>query len=166
MEQPLAHAGSDFSTGRLLASDARLALALLNHGRYVTLERVFGVPREQANTLTFVLALVAAGATWDTASRLGHIHGPSRDSVFTSGFFMREAALGIGGPSARATPGFAAMLAVALASRAALPVARRALQNARETERRLRELRKRSYATAIAQGRRLTTRPGGPSPAE
>src|SRR5512133_3775250 len=55
----------DFGAGRLFVSDTRLALGALNYARYETLRRVFGVSREEANLLTFVLAL---GGT-DAATR-------------------------------------------------------------------------------------------------
>ena len=55
---------ADFGAGRLLLADSRLTFAVLNDARYRTLNGVFGVSREQANLLTFVLLVGAADAAY------------------------------------------------------------------------------------------------------
>jgi hypothetical protein len=58
-----------FGTARLFLADSRLALLVLNHARLAVMRSVFGVSREQANLLTFVLALGAAEGAYVTARR-------------------------------------------------------------------------------------------------
>lgn len=48
--------------GNLLLADLRVAFELINHARYQALERILGVPRDQANVATVVIALIASEA--------------------------------------------------------------------------------------------------------
>ena len=88
------------SAERAFASDVRLVLAVLNQARYPLMRRVFGVSREQVNLLTFVLALSAAGATFEAIQRfIRHpwpLDGP--DTAIAAAV-VREAGFGIAGPN-------------------------------------------------------------------
>jgi hypothetical protein len=140
---------SDFGAGRLFLADSRLALALLNYARHRALNRLFGVSREQANLLTFILAIGATHVTITTAGRV--IRAPFRISgtdVATGGFLMREGAVGIAGPSASEVSPFATLLIIALAGGVAIPTLRRASHKLRATELRVRTLRERQYSNA------------------
>src|SRR4051794_5759499 len=83
-------------------ADARLAFAILNHARHVTLERVFGIQRNQANLLTVVLALSAVDAAYEGARRAARVRHSFRlrDQRFSI-LLAREAVYALGGPSAR-----------------------------------------------------------------
>lgn len=48
--------------GDLLLADLRVAFELVNHARYQALARILGVPREQANLATAVIALMVGEA--------------------------------------------------------------------------------------------------------
>jgi hypothetical protein len=143
----------NFGAGGLFLADSRLAVVLLNEVRHRCLHRAFGTTREQANVLTVVLALSATSATYETTRRI--LRTPltitGRD-VATGTFLLREAAMGIAGPSARTTPMFGALMATALVGGLALPGLRRAAHAARVTERRVRETRIRRYMSARLAG--------------
>lgn len=144
-----------------MLSDSRLAFAVLNHVRYRVLMRVFGVSREQANLLTFILALGAGHTAVTTAGRV--VRAPFRvnkSDLAIGGFAMREAAIGVAGPSASEVSPFATLLTVALAGGVAIPTLRRATRRLRAAERRVRTLRERQYSVARrAMGRRTPNTP-------
>jgi hypothetical protein len=125
-----------FETGRLFLADSRLAYVVLNHVRRRAVTRLFGVSDEQANLVTFVLAVSAAEAAYATARRV--LRAPSRDDTVLAGILLREGALGIAGPSTRQVPLAGAILTFALVGGSALPALRRAVRTARAAERRVR----------------------------
>jgi hypothetical protein len=93
---------------QVFLSDARLVLAVLNHLRYQALNRVFGTSREQANVLTVVLLLGAADSAYEAARRISGMRLRASDAGLGT-IALREAALGVAGPSARKVPGFGAL---------------------------------------------------------
>ena len=120
---------------------------MLNHLRYQALNRVFGTSREQANALTVVLLLGAASSKYDAARRISGTRLRVSDAG-VGAIALREAALGVAGPGARAVPGFGALVAVALLGGLAAPGLRRTAQRVRAAERRVRREHIRRYARA------------------
>ena len=141
-----------FGTPQLFLTDSRLVLTVLNHLRYQALNRVFGVSREQANALTFVLLLGAADSAYEAARRVGGMRLRTSDTGLGA-IALREAALGVAGPGARAVPGFGALVAFALLAGAAAPGLRRTAKRMRAAERRVRRERIRRYVAARDRGR-------------
>ena len=141
---------SDFGAGRLFLSDSRLALGALNYGRYQALNRVFGVQREQANLLTFVV-LVSAGPPM-VAGLWRAVRAPlalaTGANAGVGAFAVREATRGVVGPGATEVPNAAALLALALAGGVAIPQLRRALRGVRAAEHRVRQQRESMYQRA------------------
>ena len=136
-----------FGAPQLFLRDSRLVLAVLNHLRYQALNRVFGTSREQANVLTVVLLLGAADGAYEAARRIGGMRLRVSDAGLGA-IALREAGLGLAGPSARAVPGFGALVAFALLGGLAAPALRRMAQRMRAAERRVRRERIRRYAAA------------------
>jgi hypothetical protein len=136
-----------FGTPQLFLTDSRLLFTVLNHLRYEALNRVFGTSREQANALTAVLLLGAADSAYETARRIGGMRLRGSDAGLGA-IALREAALGVAGPGARAVPGFGALMAFAVLGGLAAPGLRRAAQRMRAAERRVRHQRIRRYTTA------------------
>jgi len=143
-----------FSTTHLALADARMAFGLLNHFRYQALERTFGVSRQQANALTAVLLLTAADGAYEAARRATglrpHVAGTD---VALGAIALRDVSLGVAGPSDRAIPGLATLLALAMVGSVAMPGLRRAAHRAqqiRAAEKRIRTERIRRYAEASA----------------
>ena len=141
-----------FGTPQLFLSDSRLVLAVLNHLRYQALNRVFGTSREQANALTVVLLLGAADGAYEAARRISGKRLRVSD-VGLGATALREAALAVAGPRARAVPGFGTLVAVALLGGLAAPGLRRMVQRMRAAERRVRRERITRYAAARDRGR-------------
>ena len=123
-------------------SDARLALAFLNHARYFTLKRVFGVSREQANLLTFVLALGGLDVTAAGVRRVARApYQLSGSDTLMGGFLLREGAFGIAGQSARRVPLAGGLLVTAMLGSLAVPELRKAAHRTLEAQQRVREQR-------------------------
>jgi hypothetical protein len=134
--------------GQVFLGDARLAVAALNQGRHLAVTRVFGVPREQANLLTFVLALGAASGASATARRV--VRGPfalSGSDATIGGILIREAVLGIAGPAARKVPLAGTILTVAMLG-ALVPGLRRTAHSIHAAELRVRRQRMSVYTAA------------------
>ena len=98
---------------QLALTDARLALAVLNHVRYDALRWAFGVNREQANVVTVLLVLGAAEAVYEGARRIPGLRPSiSGTDAAIGAVALRDAALGaVGGPAGRQIPGFATLVA-------------------------------------------------------
>ena len=128
-----------FGKSELFLTDSRLVLAVLNHLRYQALNRAFGVSREQANVVTAVLLLGAADGTYEATRRLtGKRPHVSGTDAAIGAVALRDAALGVAGPSARAIPGFGALVALAILGGVAAPGLRRTAHRVRAAEQRLR----------------------------
>ncbi len=127
-------------TPQLFLTDSRLVLVVLNHLRHKALNRVFGTSREQANVLTFVLLLGAADSAYEAARRIGGTRLRGSDAGLGA-IALRETALGVAGPGARAVPGFGTLVAFALLGGLAAPGLRRTAQRMRAAERRVRRQR-------------------------
>jgi hypothetical protein len=136
--------GSESRAARVFLYDARMVIALANHARYLALNRVFGVSRDQANLLTAVFLIGSAEATYAAAQRAFHSPFEARDASLGA-LALQEAALALGGPDSRKVRGFAPLVALALVGGVALPSVRRAAHGARMAEHRLRERRMRMF---------------------
>ena len=130
---------AEFGKSELFLTDSRLVLGVLNHLRYQALNRAFGVSREQANVVTAVLLLGAADGAFEVARRITGFrpHVSGADAALGA-IAVRDASLGIAGPSVRAVPGFGALVAFAIAGGFALPALRRTARKMRAAEQRLR----------------------------
>jgi hypothetical protein len=148
----MAASGSEARAARVFFYDARMVLALANHARYLALNRLFGVSRDQANLLTGVFLIGSAEATYATAKRAFHSPIEARDASLAA-LALQEAALALGGPAARRMRGFAPLVALALVGGVALPSVRRGIHGARMAEQHLRERRMRAFEAM----RRATT---------
>jgi len=137
-------AATGFGKPELLLTDARLVLGVLNHVRYQALNRAFGVSREQANVVTVVLLLGAADGAYEVARRITGIrpHVSGADAALGA-IAVRDASLGIAGPSVRAVPGFGALVAFAIAGGFVAPALRRSVHRMRDAEHRLRAFEER-----------------------
>jgi hypothetical protein len=135
------------SAERAFVSDVGVALAVLNWGRYQAMMRVFGVPREQVNLLTFVLALGAGDATYTAVQRIRHPWRPSRLDTGIAGSLIREGAFAIAGPKAREVKWFLPLIGFAAVA-GATPGLRRALHRIHVAEQRVGQERMRFWGAA------------------
>jgi hypothetical protein len=138
------------SAGRLFLADSRMAFGVANYARHQTLNRAFGVQREQANLLTFVLLLSAgppavAGLWRAVGTPLALATGVNAG---VGAFALRAAARGVAGPAANEVPQLEALLVLAVAGAVAVPQLRRAFRGVRKAEHRVRQQRESMYAAA------------------
>jgi hypothetical protein len=138
-----------FGTSQLFLSDARLYLGILNHLRYDALRWAFGVNREQANVVTFLLVVGAAEGVYEGAKRIPMMRLPiSGVDAAIGGIALRDGLLGAAGPAGREIPGFATLAALAALGGIVAPRIRRASARARAAEHRIRAERIRRYEVA------------------
>jgi hypothetical protein len=156
MEATAGAGRSDFSAGRLFLADSRLAIGALNYGRHQALTRAFGVQREEANLLTFVL-LVSAGPPM-VAVLWRAVRAPlamaTGANAGIGAFALRAATRGVTGPAAAQVPQVEALLALAIAGGVAVPQLRRAFRGLRQAEHHVRRHRESMYRTAREAMRR------------
>jgi hypothetical protein len=138
----------DFGTGRLFLADSRLALAVLNSTRYWALNRLFGVSRQQANIVTFLLTVLAAEAAYESGRRMMRAPHVSGADAAVGVLALREGALSLAGPRARESPLAGTLLALAMLGGVALPRLRRGAHALRAAEHRVRSQRIGSYVAA------------------
>jgi hypothetical protein len=103
----------------LLLTDLRVALLLLNNGRYRVMRRYLGVTPDQANLLSLVLVLMVAESVSGTAGRVraaapqASIPGVALGATVTSEVFFRL----LGGISGRDTQVAGALVLIVLVAR-------------------------------------------------
>jgi hypothetical protein len=141
-----------FGTGRLFLADSRFAFAVLNSARHWALNRMFGVSREQANVVTFLLSVLAAEAAYESARRMIRAPRVSGADAAVGLLVLREGALSLAGPGVRQTPHAGALLAFAVLGGVAVPRLRRGAHALRAAEHRVRAQRIRGYASVARSG--------------
>jgi hypothetical protein len=108
---------------RLLRSDVRVGWLLLDEARFRSIERVFGVPRDQAFLLTLVGIGTLAEAARRKAARLVSVPGaPSLAHTVISAAMYRESAHRVAGTWSRDSPAFGTLIAIAMVGASARPV--------------------------------------------
>lgn len=144
---------------RLLLADVRVAGMVLNEARYRTLERLLGVPRDQANLATAVVVLMLADVAHEKGKRL--LRGPRLPSVGDSALgvaIVREGVAGVIGPSARDAPLATTLVTVAVAAGIARPYVREAAHRVHTSSHRMRVAFHHRYGHLQHHGRRYVRR--------
>ncbi|MGN6170960.1 MAG: hypothetical protein ACTHQQ_22735 [Solirubrobacteraceae bacterium] len=104
-------------------SDPRLAYVLLNHARRRTVERVFGVTRDQQFVLTLILLGMAGRAVATRAAWIRRMMPrPSSSEVLIGNSLLDEAAHALAGDSTRDTPLAGSLVAFALLASTSRPL--------------------------------------------
>jgi len=150
---PAAHPGPEPEL-RLFISDLEVAYHLLTEARYRTLERLFGVSRDQANLLTVVALLTLAESMRRSAERVSNVQGPSRADTMLGAAVLREAVYGVGGVTADQTRMFGVLVAIAVVARLSAPAVRSAVHNVRTGSQRLQSGFRHRYGQLIRRPRR------------
>ena len=127
----------DESSGaRLLFSDIRVACLLLNEARHRTIERLFGVSRDQSNIVTLIAVGVLAEAAHDKAEHvLRGPGGPTRTDAALGSAALKGVVHGIAGPSSDT---FGILVAIALLGGLSGPALGRSLHGIRALSHRTR----------------------------
>lgn len=121
----------EFGGIRLLISDTRVGLLLLNEARYRSIHRLFGVDRDQSWLVSLVALGVLGHAAHNGLRRIAQGPNPTSGDLLLGAGALREISYGIGGPSARNVPGFGALVAVGVAGHLARPVLSRSFRDLR-----------------------------------
>jgi hypothetical protein len=98
--------------GTLLVSDLRTLALFVNEARYRTLQRVLGLPRDQANLATAIAVVAIAGTVRERAGGL-RIPGPSFGQLAFGSAALKELILGPPKPGTPPVPMFTGLVAVA-----------------------------------------------------
>lgn len=98
--------------GTLLWSDMRTLSLFVNEARYRTLQRVLGLPRDQANLATAIAILAMAQAVRASAGRLS-FPGPSFGELALGSAAFKELIVGPPKPGTPPVPMFTGLVAVA-----------------------------------------------------
>jgi hypothetical protein len=129
----------DVGGAKLLVSDVRVALLLLDEARYRGVKRLFGVSRDQSWTVTLIALAVLVRAAHDKSDQLLRgPGGPTRADVALGAAAVRELLTWIPGPSSRDTPLVGTLLAIAVAGTLVRPGLSRMAQGIRTSSHRAR----------------------------
>lgn len=115
----------DYGGARLLVSDIRVALLLLDKARHAVVVRLFGVDRGDSVLISIIaLATVARAAHNMTAGVVDFDARPSAGDSMLGMSVLRESAHWLAGDLYRDTPVFGSLIALAFFSAAVRPVVR------------------------------------------
>jgi hypothetical protein len=144
-----------FGGTRLLVTDARVAFLLLNEARFRAIERMFGAPRDQSALVTAVAVGTLMQAVHSKATQIiKRPAGPSvQDTVIGAGI-MKAAAHGIAGDSARDSPQFGTLVAIAVLGAACRPLVRLSWRDVRAVTHRMRRDFDHRYGHLVRPNRR------------
>ena len=138
----------------MLLVDLRGTLMLLNEARYRTVERVFGVPRDQVNLTTAIAALVLAQTMQARAERLKPSRGPSVADFAIGVGGLRESIYSVAGPASRDTPLVGTLIALAVLGGLVRPPVARSVRGVKSSSRRMHTMFLGRYGHLVGQHRR------------
>lgn len=122
----------DVGGARLLVSDARVALLLLDEARYRVVNRLFGVDRDQSWPVTLIaLAVLASAAHEKSDQMLKGPGGPTRTDMAFGVVGLRELLARISGPPSQDTPLLSTLVTIAVVGAVARPILSRAAHRIR-----------------------------------
>ena len=113
---------------RLLLTDTKVTLLMLDEARYRLILRVFGVDREGSYLVTVIAVVVVAGMLRDKAAEVFTFRPRPSDTIIAHGV-VRELGYRIVGDSFRETPLFGRLVAIAVLGGLFRPVLRVSLRD-------------------------------------
>jgi hypothetical protein len=121
---------------RMLLVDLRGGLLLLNEARCRSVERIFGVRRDQVNLTTLVALLVAAEQLRRRAERIKPQRRVSVADYAIGAGALRESIYGVAGPASRDTPLAGTLIVLAVLGGLVRPPVIRSLHGMKASSRR------------------------------
>ena len=121
----------------MLLVDLRGTLMLLNEARYRAIAGVFGVPRDQVNLTTAILALLVAEAIHTQAQKVRPSRRPSVADFAIGVGGLRESIYGVAGPASRDTPLVGSLIALAVLGGLVRPPVIRSFRGIKTSSRRM-----------------------------
>jgi len=129
----------DIAGAKLLVSDVRVALLLVDEARQRVVERLFGVSREQSWQVTLIALVLLASTAHDKSDQLlKGLGGPTRSDVVLGAAGLRELLTWISGQSSRDTPLVGTLVMVAIVGALVRPGVSRAAHGIRTSSHRAR----------------------------
>lgn len=138
----------------MLLVDTRAALMLLNEARYRTIEGVFGVPRDQVNLTTVILALVLADSIHTRTQKLKPPRRPTVADAAIGVGALRESIYGVAGPASRDTPLVGSLIALAILGGLVRPPVVRSIHGMKTSSRRMHTMFLGRYGHLVGHHRR------------
>jgi hypothetical protein len=138
----------------MLLVDLRASLMLLNEARCRTIENVFGVPREQVNLTTGILALVLADTIHTRAQKLKPSRRPTVADAAIGVGALRESIYGVAGPASRDTPLVGTLIALAILGGLVRPGVARSIHGMKASSRRMHTMFLGRYGHLVGHHRR------------
>jgi hypothetical protein len=138
----------------LFLGDAAGAFLLANEARYRTLERAFGIRREDANLATTMGLLTLANAIYERAHRPQAPKPQTAVANFTIGMgVLRESIYGVAGPAAADAPLAGTLIALAVLAGLVRQPAARGIRGAKTASTRLKSTFRGRYGHVVKVGR-------------
>ena len=143
---------------QMLLVDLWGTLMLLNEARYRTVERTFGVSRDQVNLTTVMLGLVAAEAIHTRTQKLRPSRRPTLADATIGMGVLRESIYGVAGPASRDTPLVGSLIALAILGGLMRPPVARSVRGMKASSRRMHTMFLGRYGHLVGQ-RHATDKP-------
>ena len=142
------------SGSALFLGDLAGAFLLANEARYRTLERAFGIRREDANLATAIGLLTLANSVYERAHRPEAPRPPTAVANLAIGVgALRESIYGVAGPATRDTPLAGTLIALAVLGGLVRQPAARGLRGAKASSKRLKNTFRGRYGHLVNVGR-------------
>jgi hypothetical protein len=138
----------------MLLVDLRGGLMLMNEARCRTVERMFGVQRDQVNMTTVIALLVAAEAARHRSQRYKPSRRPNLADWAIGAGALRESVYGVAGPASRDTPLVGTLIAVAILGGLARAPATRSAHAVKASLRRAHQASLGRYGQLVGRSRR------------
>jgi hypothetical protein len=139
---------------RMLLVDLRGGLLLLNEARCRTVERMFGVGRDQVNLTTLVALLVAAEQLRRRAERIRPQRRVSIADYAIGAGAIRESIYGVAGPAASDTSLAGTLIVLAVLGGLVRPPVVKSMRGMKTSSRRLHETFLGRYGHLVSRARR------------
>jgi len=155
--------GGYLSGVKLLVADTRMTIMLLNEARRRTMERVFGVPKDQSGLLT-IIALAAAVEALRTRTNQARSAAkpPSASDSLLGVALVRESMQGIAGVQSRDLPLGSSLIALGMLGGALHPAVRASVRRLASASHKARAEFGHRYGRLILPNRRRRRSSGSP----
>jgi hypothetical protein len=146
--------GAETGGTKMLLVDLRGGMLLLNEARCRTVERMFGVRRDQVNLTTVIALLLVAEQLHRRAERLKPPRRASLADFAIGGGAIRESIYGVAGPASRDTPLAGTLIVIAVLGGLVRPPVVRSIRGMRSSSRRMHTMFLGRYGHLIGHSRR------------
>ena len=138
----------------MLLVDLRGGMLLLNEARCRTVERMFGVRRDQVNLTTVIALLLVAEQVHRRAERLKPPRRASLADLAIGGGAIRESIYGVAGPASRDTPLAGTLIVLAVLGGLVRPPVVRSFHGMKASSRRMHTMFLGRYGHLVGHSRR------------